>query len=64
MKKIEISDELYEAIQNLKNVFSNMSGKKVEDDEAVIGILVSGFIDSLKGEGDDRNLVETGDIMD
>lgn len=55
MKFIQVSDDLYNTIQKLKEVFfemddSNKKGKKPEEvfnDEAVISILVGGFIDSL-----------------
>lgn len=59
-KSIEISGELYDAVQQLKQVFSEMSGKPLESDEDVLSILVSGFIDSVMheqehgGEGDDH----------
>ncbi|UFX83046.1 hypothetical protein [Candidatus Absconditicoccus praedator] len=44
---IEVSGELYEAIQQMKQVLNQMTGKEVNSDEEVIGILVSGFIESL-----------------
>ncbi len=47
-KTIEISSELYDAIQQLKNIFSQLTGQQIESDEDVIGILVSGFIQSLE----------------
>ena len=44
---IEISKELYDAIQQLKQIFTQLTGQQVNSDEDVIGILVSGFIQSL-----------------
>lgn len=49
-KNIQISDELYDAIQQLKQIFAQMSGKPIENDEDVLSILVSGFIDSVMHE--------------
>lgn len=49
-KHLEISGELYDAIQQLKEIFTQMSGKPVEKDEDVLSILVSGFIDSVMHE--------------
>jgi predicted CopG family antitoxin len=53
-KTIEVSEDLYGAIQKLKEVFEQMTGQKVESDEDVLSILIGGFIDSLSqgaGEG-------------
>jgi hypothetical protein len=44
---IEVSKELYDAIQQLKQIFTQLTGQEVKSDEDVIGILVSGFIESL-----------------
>lgn len=49
-KNIEISQDLYDAIQQLKQIFSEMSGKPIASDEDVLSILVSGFIDSVMHE--------------
>ena len=49
-KNIEISGELYDAIQQLKQIFAEMSGKPIASDEDVLSILVSGFIDSVMHE--------------
>ncbi len=49
-KHLEISGELYDAIQQLKQIFGEMSGKPIENDEDVLSILVSGFIDSVMHE--------------
>ncbi len=48
-KTIEISEDLYNAIQELKNIFSQLTGQQISSDEEVIGILVSWFIESLTG---------------
>ena len=55
MKFIQVSDDLYNTIQKLKEVFyemddSNKKGKKPDEvfkDDDVISILVGGFIDSM-----------------
>ena len=47
MKTIEIPEDLYNAIQKLKDIFKEMTGQVIEKDEDVIAILVGGFIDSL-----------------
>ncbi len=54
-KNIEISSDLYDAIQQLKSIFSEMSGKPIEKDEDVLSILVSGFIDSVMQEQEGGN---------
>lgn len=46
-KTIEISGDLYEAIQKLKEVFLQLTGQEVKSDEDVLSILIGGFIDSL-----------------
>lgn len=60
MKNIEISDEMYDALQRLKEVFYEMGqGERKGDnpfdtfsDEDVLSILIGGFIDSL---GESKN---------
>lgn len=47
-KSIMVSDELYNAIQQLKPLFKELSWEEVKEDEEVIGILISWFIDSFK----------------
>ncbi len=49
-KTIEISQELYDAIQQLKWVFGEITWQKIESDEETISILVQWFIDSLNSE--------------
>ncbi len=46
-KTIEVSSDLYEAIQKLKEVFLQLTGQEVKNDEDVLSILIGGFIDSL-----------------
>jgi predicted CopG family antitoxin len=46
-KTIEVSEDLYNAIQKLKDVFKELTGQDVEKDEDVLSILIGGFIDSL-----------------
>ncbi len=46
-KTIEISEDLYNAIQKLKEVFKELTGQEVTKDEDVLSILIGGFIDSL-----------------
>lgn len=47
-KTIELPEDLYKALQELKEVFSQLTGQKIESDADVIGILISGFIDSIQ----------------
>ena len=49
-KTIELDEELYEAVQELKTVFSEIVGEEIKDDEEVIGILISWFVESLNEE--------------
>lgn len=46
-RTIEVSEDLYTAIQKLKEVFQEMTGQAIEKDEDVLSILIGGFIDSL-----------------
>ena len=46
-KTIEVSQELYDAIQKLKEVFKELTGQDVTEDQDVLSILIGGFIDSL-----------------
>lgn len=46
-KTVEISEELYNAMQQLKQIFSQMTWNQIEDDEQVLWILIWWFIDSL-----------------
>ena len=47
-RTIELPEDLYNALQELKEIFSQLTGQKIEKDEDVIGILVSGFLDSIQ----------------
>lgn len=44
---IEVSDELYQAIQQLKWVLNQITWQTIQSDEEVVWILVSWFIESL-----------------
>ena len=44
---IELSDELFQAIQQLKEVLTQVTWKTINSDEEVVWILVSWFIESL-----------------
>lgn len=46
-KTIEVSEELYGAVQKLKEVFKELTGQTIEKDEDVLSILIWWFIDSL-----------------
>lgn len=46
-QNIEVSQELYDAIQKLKEVFKELTWQTIEKDEDVLSILIWGFIDSL-----------------
>jgi len=48
-KTIELPQEIYDSIQELKTVFSQLTWQEIKDDADVIGILLSAFIDSIKG---------------
>ena len=61
MKTIEIPEDLYNAIQRLKEVFKEMTGQSVEKDEDVIAILVVGFIDSLSQGNNPEESSEEGE---
>ena len=61
MKNIEISDDLYDSLQRLKEVFYEIGegekkGESAFDtfsDEDVLSILIGGFIDSMGEPGED-----------
>jgi len=48
-KTIELPEELYNSLQELKWVFSQLTGQTIEKDEDVIWILLSAFVDSVQG---------------
>lgn len=45
---IQVSEPLYDSIQKMKELFSQMTGQEVTQDEDVLSILIGGFFDSLK----------------
>jgi len=47
-KIIELPEDLYNALQELKQVFSQLTWEEIKEDSDVIWILVSGFIDSMQ----------------
>lgn len=51
-KTIEVTPEVYNALQRLKEVFKELTGQEVKEDSEVISVLASGFIDSLTAEGE------------
>lgn len=48
LKQISIPEDLYESLQELKQVFSEMTWEDIKEDADVIGILLSAFIDSVQ----------------
>ncbi len=59
-KTIEVSEDLYNALQELKQVFSQLTWQEIKSDDEVIGILVSGFVDSIQNlQGDENNDIIT-----
>lgn len=48
LKQISIPEDLYESLQELKQVFSEMTWEDIKEDTDVIGILLSAFIDSVQ----------------
>ena len=53
-RTLELSEDLYNALQELKEIFSQLTGQNIEKDEEVIGILVSGFLDSIRNIEDEN----------
>jgi len=51
-KTIELPEDLYSSIQELKWVFSQLTWQTIEKDKDVIWILLSAFIDSVQGMED------------
>jgi len=47
---IEISKDLHEALQQVKQILSQLSWEQIQNDEDVIGTLVSWFIQSLMAQ--------------
>jgi len=48
-KTITLPEDLYNSLQELKQIFSQMTGEEIKEDADVIGILLSAFIDSVQG---------------
>jgi len=63
-KTIELPEELYNALQELKQVFSQLTNQEIKDDADVIGILVSGFIDSIQNLQEQENANNSGIITE
>jgi hypothetical protein len=49
IKTIQLPEDLYNSLQELKQIFSQMTGQEITEDADVIGILLSAFIDSVQG---------------
>lgn len=47
---LEVSQELYDSINQLKKVFWEITGQPIESDEEVLSIIVGGFIESISAE--------------
>ena len=50
-KTIQLSDELSNALDQIKEIISKLTGSKIESDEEVLEILIRWFIESLFHEG-------------
>ena len=48
LKTIQLPEDLYASLQELKTVFSQLTGQEIKEDADVIGILLSAFIDSVQ----------------
>ena len=48
-KTVVLPEDLYNSLQELKQIFSQMTGQEITDDADVIGILLSAFIDFVQG---------------
>ncbi len=62
-KTIELPEELYNSLQELKWVFSQLTGQPIEKDEDVIWILLSAFVDSVQGMEDEWWEEQEGKIL-
>ena len=49
-KTIEVSEELFEAIQQLKWILKQITWQEIKTEEEIVWILVSWFIESLEDE--------------
>jgi len=59
-KTIQISEELYQALQDLKKLFTQLTGQQNLTEEDVIWILVSWFIESLNQQQSQGNIQQGG----
>ena len=48
IKTIQLPEELYNSLQELKQIFSQVTWQKITDDADVIGVLISSFIDLVQ----------------
>jgi len=48
LKTIQLPEDLYASLQELKTVFSQLTGQEIKEDADVIGILLSAFLDSVQ----------------
>ena len=48
LKTIQLPEDLYASLQELKTVFSQLTGQEIKEDADVIGILLSAFVDSVQ----------------
>lgn len=56
IKTIQVSEDTYSAIQEIKQVFKELSWESVEKDEDVINILINGFLESLDEMWDEEDM--------
>jgi len=63
-KTIELPEDLYKALQELKEVFSQLTWEKIESDADVIWILISGFLDSIQNLQENNQEGNQGIITD
>lgn len=54
-KTIEVSMEVYEAINQLKGIFSQMSWEEIVSEDEVLWILISWFIETLEKQWENWN---------
>jgi len=63
-RTVELPEDLYNALQELKQVFSQLTGQQIENDADVIWILISWFIDSMQNlqewEGENPGIITEG----
>jgi len=54
-RTIELSEDLYNALQEIKEVFSQLMGQNIEKDEDVMNILVSDCLNRINRQKHKRN---------